>query len=150
MHREVIAVVEDNADNRLLLQALLEDRYTLVEYGNGLDAMLGFSSLLPDLVLLDISLPEMDGPDVLRAIRADDRLRRLPVVALTAHAMTGDRERFLQLGFDSYVAKPIIDEQELLQTIETLLRRGDDAGERGIEAGEQTLGREGLLYEDRR
>jgi two-component system, cell cycle response regulator DivK len=150
MRREVIAVVEDNADNRLLLQALLEERYTLVEYGNGLDAMLGFTTIMPDLVLLDISLPEMDGPEVLGAIRADARLRGLPVVALTAHAMTGDRERFLQLGFDSYVAKPIIDEQELLQTIEALLRRREDTRERCIETGQQVPGREGLLHEDRR
>ena len=122
MIRRMIAVVEDNADNRLLVQALLEDRYDLTEYTTGSEALQGLRRSVPDLVLLDISLPEMDGIEVAREIRADERLRHLPLVALTAHAMSGDRERFLESGFDSYVAKPIIDEQELLTTIATLLR----------------------------
>ena len=121
MSRKMIAVVEDNADNRLLVQALLEERYDLTEYATGIEAMHGLRKSIPDLVLLDISLPEMDGIEVAREIRADDRLRHLPLVALTAHAMSGDRERFLQSGFDSYVAKPIIDENELLDTISRLL-----------------------------
>ena len=62
------------------------------------------------------------GIDVAREIGADERLRHLPLVALTAHAISGDCERFLESGFDSYVAKPIIDEQALLTTIATLLR----------------------------
>ncbi len=121
MSRKRIAVVEDNADNRLLVQALLEERYDLTEYTTGSEALHGLRKSIPDLVLLDISLPEMDGIEVAREIRADDRLRHLPLVALTAHAMSGDRERFLQSGFDSYVAKPIIDENELLETITRLL-----------------------------
>ena len=84
-----LAVVEDNADNRLLLQALLGERYTLVEFDNGADALSGLRASLPDLVLLDISLPGMDGNEILARIRADDRLRALPVIALTAHAMAG-------------------------------------------------------------
>ena len=121
MARRMIAVVEDNADNRLLVQALLEDVYDLTEYATGLEALDGLRRCMPDLVLLDISLPEMDGIEVAREIRADARLRHLPLVALTAHAMSGDRERFLESGFDSYVAKPIIDEQDLLATIAGLL-----------------------------
>ena len=117
----MIAVVEDNADNRLLVQALLEERYDLTEYATGIEALHGLRTAIPDLVLLDISLPEMDGIEVAREIRGDERLRHLPLVALTAHAMSGDRERFLQSGFDSYVAKPIIDENELLDTIARLL-----------------------------
>ena len=121
MARRMIAVVEDNADNRLLVQALLEDVYDLTEYATGLEALDGLRRSMPDLVLLDISLPELDGIEVAREIRADERLRGLPLVALTAHAMSGDRERFLASGFDAYVAKPIIDEQELLATIAGLL-----------------------------
>lgn len=121
MSRKLIAVVEDNADNRLLVQALLEDSYDIMEYTTGREALQGLRKTIPDLVLLDISLPEMDGTAVAREIRADERLQHLPLVALTAHAMSGDRERFLQAGFDSYVAKPIIDEQELLETIARLL-----------------------------
>lgn len=117
-----VAVVEDNADNRLLLQALLGDRYQLVEYENGMDALAGFASARPDLVLLDISLPGMDGTEILQRIRADDGLRTLPVIALTAHAMAGDREKFLAAGFDDYVTKPIVDETKLFAAIDRLLR----------------------------
>jgi two-component system, cell cycle response regulator DivK len=116
-----IAVVEDNADNRLLLQALLAERYELVEFDNGVDALAGLSASLPDLVLLDISLPGMDGNEILARIRADERLRALPVIALTAHAMAGDREKYLSEGFNDYITKPIIDERVLLDAIERRL-----------------------------
>jgi two-component system cell cycle response regulator DivK len=118
-----LAVVEDNADNRLLLQAILGDTHSLVEYENGADALAGFSRALPDLVLLDISLPGMDGTEVLRRIRADAALKALPVIALTAHAMSGDREKFLAAGFDDYVTKPIVDETQLVEAIERLVKR---------------------------
>ncbi|HJQ18782.1 MAG TPA: response regulator [Gemmatimonadaceae bacterium] len=116
-----LAVVEDNADNRLLLQAILGDRYDLVEYDNGVDALSGIATQRPDLVLLDISLPGMDGTEILQRIRRDGALRALPVIALTAHAMAGDREKFLAAGFDDYITKPIIDEGELFAAIERLL-----------------------------
>lgn len=120
-----IAVVEDNADNRLLLRAILGDRFALVEYENGADALAGLAHSPPDLVLLDISLPGMDGTEILRRIRADARLKVLPVVALTAHAMRGDRERFLAAGFDDYVTKPIVDEEQLLGAIGRLIGTRD-------------------------
>jgi CheY-like chemotaxis protein len=118
-----IAVVEDNADNRLLLQAILDGRYDLVEYENGVDALAGLAASLPALVLLDISLPGMDGNEILARIRADGRLRQLPVIALTAHAMSGDRERYLAAGFNDYITKPIVDETTLLAAIERWLGR---------------------------
>jgi CheY-like chemotaxis protein len=116
-----IAVVEDNADNRLLLQAILDGLYELVEYENGIDALAGLAASLPDLVLLDISLPGMDGNQILARIRADDALRHLPVIALTAHAMSGDREKYLDAGFNDYITKPIVDETILLSAIERWL-----------------------------
>jgi two-component system, cell cycle response regulator DivK len=116
-----LAVVEDNADNRLLLQALLGDRYELVEYDNGTSALEGIASVRPDLVLLDISLPGMDGNEILQRIRHDAALRGLPVIALTAHAMAGDREKFLAAGFNDYITKPIVDETQLFAAIERLL-----------------------------
>jgi CheY-like chemotaxis protein len=112
-----IAVVEDNADNRLLLQAILDGEYSLVEYDNGADALAGLSASLPELVLLDISLPGMDGNEILIRIRADEKLRHLPVIALTAHAMSGDREKYLAAGFNDYITKPIVDETILLGAI---------------------------------
>jgi two-component system, cell cycle response regulator DivK len=117
-----IAVVEDNADNRLLLQAILDGLYELVEYENGVDALAGLTAALPDLVLLDISLPGMDGNEILARIRADATLRRLPVIALTAHAMAGDREKYLAAGFNDYITKPIVDETILLGAIERWLK----------------------------
>jgi CheY-like chemotaxis protein len=116
-----IAVVEDNPDNRLLVQVILEPQYQIDEYETGFAALDGLQQQKPDLVLLDISLPEMDGSEVLRRIRSDERLRDLPVIALTAHAMAGDREKFLDAGFDEYVTKPIVDETLLLGAIERLL-----------------------------
>jgi CheY-like chemotaxis protein len=120
-----IALVEDNADNRLLIQVVLADLFDVVSYENGQEALQGFAKDKPDLILLDISLPKMDGNEVLRRIRADDAIRGLPVIALTAHAMAGDREKYIESGFDEYVTKPILDENVLISTIErTLERRG--------------------------
>ena len=115
--RPRIAVVEDNPDNRLLVQALLEEFYDLSEYETGAAVLEGLVQDDPDLVLLDISLPEMDGTEVLRWIRDQEELKDVPVVALTAHAMAGDREKFLAEGFNDYVTKPIVDESILLETI---------------------------------
>jgi len=116
-----IAVVEDNPDNRLLVRVILESLYDVVEYETGFAALAGLPEENPDLVLLDISLPEMDGTEVLRRIRADAQLQALPVIALTAHAMSGDREKYLAAGFNDYVTKPIVDENILLDAIQRLL-----------------------------
>lgn len=121
---KTVAVVEDNADNRLLLHALLDDSYRIVEFENGTDALAGLRADTPDLVLLDISLPGMDGNEILSHIRADAALRSLPVIALTAHAMSGDREKYLAAGFDDYVTKPIVDETILIGAIENGLGKG--------------------------
>lgn len=116
-----ICVVEDNADNRLLVHALLDDQFVVIEYSDGPSALEGLKVIRPDLILLDISLPEMDGTEVLRRIRANPDLASLPVIALTAHAMAGDRARFISAGFDDYLTKPIADENLLLNAIARLL-----------------------------
>lgn len=121
MTRTRIAIVEDNADNRLLLTALLEEDHDLDEYVDGPAALAGLLGGIPDLILLDISLPGMEGPEVLRRVRSEPRLSRIPVIALTAHAMAGDREKYLALGFDAYITKPILDEELLFAAIRTLL-----------------------------
>jgi CheY-like chemotaxis protein/HPt (histidine-containing phosphotransfer) domain-containing protein len=126
--RKSIAVVEDNADNRLLVDAILGDRFELHEYETGSDALDGMARHRPDLVLLDVSLPGMDGIEVVARLRSDAALADVPIVALTAHAMTGDRERYLAAGFDAYVAKPIVDENVLIDAIERLLRHGRRGG----------------------
>jgi CheY-like chemotaxis protein len=116
-----VAVVEDNPDNRMLVQALLEDRFEISEYETGMEAVAGLPGNVPDLILLDISLPEMDGTEVLAWIRGQERLKDLPVIALTAHAMAGDRDKYLAAGFNDYVTKPIVDEALLIDAIERCL-----------------------------
>ena len=116
-----VALVEDNPDNRLLVRALLAGHFEVVEYATGSEALAVFDKTIPDLILLDISLPGMDGIEVLTRLRARPRTRRIPVIALTAQAMRGDRERLLRLGFDAYLAKPILDPDELIGAIEALL-----------------------------
>jgi CheY-like chemotaxis protein len=120
--KQKIAVVEDNPDNRLLVQALLEEFYEISEFETGVEAVNGLVADAPDPVLLDISLPEMDGTEVLAWIRNQPEIRETPVVALTAHAMAGDREKFLAEGFNDYLTKPIIDESILLETIARWLK----------------------------
>jgi CheY-like chemotaxis protein len=113
-----VAVVDDNADNRLIIRTILEDQYEIVEFSSGIEAIEGFRNSKPDVVILDISLPEMDGTEILRRIREDTQLHDLPVIALTAHAMVGDREKYLAAGFNDYVAKPILDMSVLFSTIQ--------------------------------
>jgi len=113
-----IAVVDDNSDNRLIIRTILEDQYEILEYSSGIEAIEGFRKSKPDVVILDISLPEMDGTEILRRLRDDSDLHSLPVIALTAHAMVGDREKYLAAGFNDYVAKPILDMGVLFSTIQ--------------------------------
>lgn len=119
--RKRIGVVEDNADNRLLVRTLIDDLYDITEFESGASALAGLRREPPHLVLLDVSLPDIDGPALLRALRADPRLRSIPVIAVTAHAMANDRERLLAEGFDDYVAKPIVDDVAFLATVERWL-----------------------------
>ncbi len=114
-------LVEDNKDNRLLVRTLLSELYTLLEYETGFEAIQALKTSTPNLILLDISLPGMDGIEVLSRLRSNERLRDIPVVALTAHAVSGDRERFLEAGFNDYVAKPIVNEEAFLQSIKRWL-----------------------------
>jgi CheY-like chemotaxis protein len=118
-----IMIIEDNADNRLLLNAILGDAFTITEHANGPDGLAALATELPEIVLLDISLPGMDGVEVLRHIRASTDFRHLPVIAFTAHAMSDDRGKFLGHGFDDYITKPIVDETILLGSIGRLLDR---------------------------
>lgn len=124
MSRTRIAVVEDNPSNLMLLVALVEERWAVDEYVDGPSALEGIPGSDVALIVLDISLPGMDGVEVLKQLRQDPRTRDLPMVALTAHAMAGDRERFLAEGFDAYLTKPIVDDDLLLQTLADLIEGG--------------------------
>jgi CheY-like chemotaxis protein/anti-sigma regulatory factor (Ser/Thr protein kinase) len=106
-----ILLIEDNPDNRVTVKALLEDHYDICEAKDGMAGIEEAKNLLPDLILLDISLPGMDGFHVLDKLKSDKTLASVPVVALTARAMAGDREEILAYGFDGYVSKPISETQ---------------------------------------
>jgi CheY-like chemotaxis protein len=121
-------VVEDNADNRLLVRAILQAAYDLLEYESGAAALAAIPAAKPDLILLDISLPKMDGGQVLQKLRQDESLSAIPVIALTAHAMVGDREKYMHLGFDDYISKPITDVDAFRKTIERHLRPSENPG----------------------
>jgi two-component system, cell cycle response regulator DivK len=101
-------IAEDNAVNRELLRELLESRgYDVVEACDGQEALKLIEQAQPDILLLDIGMPKMDGFAVVQKIRTNPRLANLPVLAVTAYAMQGDREKVLDSGFDGYLSKPI-------------------------------------------
>jgi CheY-like chemotaxis protein len=103
-----ILVVDDTPDNLFLMNALLEDEYEVVTAPNGEQALqIAQSEAAPELILLDIMMPEMDGYEVIRRIRAQDQFTSLPVIAVTAKAMREDRERCIAAGATDYVAKPV-------------------------------------------
>mgnify|MGYP005628926855 CR=1 FL=1 len=115
-----ILIVEDVEMNRDLLVQLLEDDYELVEATDGKQGLEMAAQERPDLILLDISLPEMDGWEVTRRIRADEALKQIPIIAVTAHAMAGDEEKAYAQGCNGYLSKPI-DEDELWAKVEKQL-----------------------------
>lgn len=103
-----ILVVEDNADNRILITDVLDSMdYEVIIATDGEEGVRKASAERPDLILMDISLPQMDGLTATRRIKAMPELQHIPIIALTAHAMVGDRERALEAGCDDYVSKPI-------------------------------------------
>jgi two-component system cell cycle response regulator DivK len=103
-----ILYIEDNPDNRLLVKRVLEaEGYILLEAANAHDGMQAALELRPDLVLMDINLPEIDGYTTTARLKATPGLESLKVVALTANVMKGDREKTLAAGCDGYIQKPI-------------------------------------------
>ena len=103
-----VLLVEDVEDNRELARLLLESAgHTVWEAHNGQEALDRMSGPLPDVILMDLSLPILDGWAVTRQMRQDARFASVPIIALTAHAMAGDRERVMDSGFDGYLPKPI-------------------------------------------
>jgi two-component system cell cycle response regulator DivK len=118
-----ILLVEDNPLNRELIQEFLEAWGYDVSYAaDGLEAVLAAKRLVPDLILLDLQLPGKDGYQVLAELRDDPRVSSIKVIALTAFAMKGDREKALAASFDGYHSKPI-DSKTLRVEIENLLAR---------------------------
>lgn len=120
MSERTILYIEDNYLNRRLMRKILESQgYKVLEAEDGLKGFEMLSQLRPPLVLLDIGLPGMDGLDIAERAKADESLRHIPLIAVTASAMRGDRERFLAAGCDDYLSKPI-QTNELLEKLNQL------------------------------
>lgn len=122
-----VLYIEDTADNRDLVTQILESMYEVHTAVNGEEGIALARTLQPDLILMDISLPVMDGLTCTRLIRDDPALNRVPVIALTAHCMVGDRERALAAGCDEFLSKPFRFAQ-LRGLVETTLARGGRPG----------------------
>lgn len=106
--KQTILIIEDNEQNRYLASFLLEKNgFRVFSAVDGLGGIAMARELVPDLILLDIQLPGMDGYEVARLLRQDEVLRRVPVVAVTSHAMGGDRQKAIRAGCDGYIEKPI-------------------------------------------
>jgi len=118
--KPVVLIVEDNTDNMITAKAILEDKYTILEAVDGTQGILMAKKYIPHLILMDIALPGIDGIEAFKAIRNIGQLAHIPIVALTASAMTMDKESILAHGFDGYIAKPI-DEKLFFNTINEVL-----------------------------
>lgn len=118
--KKTLLIVEDAALNRELLVQLLEDDYRLVLAGDGVEALDAVRREAPDLILMDLSLPRLDGWETTRRLKADAATASIPIVVLSAHAMRGDQQRARDAGCDDFIAKPI-DEQLLWATIRRCL-----------------------------
>lgn len=118
--KPVVLVVEDNPDNMITVKAILSGSFTVVDAVNGNEGLQMAKEHKPNLILMDIALPEMDGIEAFKAIRRDAILQQIPVIALTASAMITDREAILAYGFNAYIAKPI-DEKLFFKTINEVL-----------------------------
>jgi CheY-like chemotaxis protein len=120
MARKKILVVDDTEWNRDLVVQLLEDDYTVLQAVDGEDAVRRTEQDKPDLILMDLGMPVMDGWEATRKIKANNELKNIPIIAVTSHAMVGDEIEARKAGCDDYLPKPI-DENELLNKIRKFL-----------------------------
>ncbi|HAE60093.1 MAG TPA: response regulator [Anaerolineae bacterium] len=103
-----VLLVEDNQDNQDLMRFLLErNGYEVVTALNGKQALVSARQEQPDVVLMDLTMPEMNGWEAAAAMKADPALANIPLIAVTAHTLPGDRRKTLGAGFDNYISKPI-------------------------------------------
>jgi len=115
---KVVLVVEDNEQNMVLVRDLLEVHgHTVLQATNGMEGWRSACEHIPDLIIMDIQLPDCTGLDITRKLKDDESLKSIPIIAVTAFAMTGDKEKILEGGCDGYIAKPI-SVPEFLQVID--------------------------------
>jgi CheY-like chemotaxis protein len=134
--RQLVLVVEDYQDAREMYAAYLQfSGFEVAEASNGVEAVEKATALLPDIVLMDLALPRMDGWEATRRLKADARTRHIPVVALTGHALAGHAEGAREAGCDSFVTKPCLPDV-LVAEIRRLLDRTGPNGNNGTERPE--------------
>ena len=121
MAKKKILVVDDAEFNRDLIVQLLGDEYEVLEAVDGGEGVSRAEQEKPDLILMDLGMPVMDGWEATRKIKANSELRHIPIIAVTSHAMVGDEIQACEAGCDDYLPKPI-DENELLRKIKKFLK----------------------------
>jgi two-component system cell cycle response regulator DivK len=125
--KATILYVEDNPDNRMLVRRiLLSQDYSLLEAKDGSDALNVLKTERPDLILMDINMPDMDGYTLTAQIKSMPGFERIPILALTANVMRGDKEKTLEAGCDGYIQKPL-DIDQLIREVERFLLRRTNA-----------------------
>ncbi len=128
----LVLVVEDYSDAREMYAAYLQfSGFDVAEATNGVEAIEKAQSLTPDIILMDLALPRMDGWEATRRLKADDRTKHIPIVALTGHALPGHSEGARQAGCDAFVTKPCLPDAlvaEIKRLLEPKSRGGDEAG----------------------
>ena len=121
MAQKKILVVDDTEWNRDLIVQLLEDEYIVLQAVDGEDGVKKTAQEKPDLILMDLGMPVMDGWEATRKIKANPDLKHIPIIAVTSHAMVGDEIQAREAGCDDYLPKPV-DEDELMKKIKKFLR----------------------------
>ena len=125
--KTTILYVEDNADNRTLVRRILMSQdYSLLEAKNASEALKIVNTTRPDLILMDINMPDMDGYTLTAKIKSMPGFERVPILALTANVMRGDKEKTLEAGCDGYIQKPL-DIDQLIREVERFLSRRTNA-----------------------
>ena len=128
MKPKTIIVVEDNELNMKLVKGLIKiGKYRMLEASDAESGIQLIREKKPDLVLMDIQLPGMDGLSATKILKEDPNLKDMPIVALTSYAMEGDKEKALQAGCTGYITKPI-DTRNFLETLSQYLENGDNSG----------------------
>jgi two-component system cell cycle response regulator DivK len=126
-NKGTILYVEDNPDNRLLVRRiLLSEDYSLLEATDAKDALNVLKTAQPDLILMDINMPDMDGYTLTAKIKSMPGFERVPILAVTANVMRGDKEKTLEAGCDGYIQKPL-DIEQLTREIEKFISRRSNA-----------------------
>lgn len=116
-----IVIIDDNSDSQLLIRIFLEPQHEVVSFSASDEFMRDVVSEEPDLILMDISVPGHNGFEMVKWLRKDSTIANTPVIAFTANALRGDRDDYLNAGFDDFVSKPVLTSEELLAPVRAQL-----------------------------